>query len=293
MHHLRTWQLFAICVLIWSTTWYAITFQIGDLSPEAGVALRFAIAGLTVLGWRALAGDRLRFGPADHARFALQGAFLYGVSYVAVYHAEKHVVSGLVAVGYSASPLVTGLGAHWLFGVKVTRRFLAGGLLGLAGVVLIFWPDIVHPSGNRDTSLGVMFTVAGVLLAAVGSLTASRNRTAGLPFWPSLGYGMLYGAGSAAVIALALGASFVPPASATWWLSLLYLALAGSVVTFACFLTLQNRIGPGPTAAVGVMTPLLALLVSMAFEGFRPGAITAAGAALAVAGNVLMLRRAG
>ena len=167
MHHLRTWQLFAICVLIWSTTWYAITFQIGGLSPEAGVALRFAIAGLTVLGWRALAGDRLRFGPADHARFALQGAFLYGVSYVAVYHAEKHVVSGLVAVGYSASPLVTGLGAHWLFGVKVTRRFLAGGLLGLAGVVLIFWPDIVHPSGNRDTSLGVMFTVAGVLLGVV------------------------------------------------------------------------------------------------------------------------------
>ena len=293
MHHLRTWQLFATCVLIWSTTWYAITFQIGEMSPEAGVALRFAIAGCAVLGWRALVGDRLRFGRADHARFALQGAFLYGVSYVAVYHAEKHVVSGLVAVGYSASPLVTGLGAHWLFGVKVTRRFLAGGLLGLAGVVLIFWPDIVHPSGNRDTSLGVMYTVAGVLLAAVGSLTASRNRTAGLPFWPSLGYGMLYGAGSAAVIALALGASFVPPASATWWLSLLYLALAGSVVTFACFLTLQNRIGPGPTAAVGVMTPLLALLVSMAFEGFRPGAITAAGAALAVAGNVLMLRRAG
>ena len=68
--------------------------------------------------------------------------------------------------------------------------------------------------------------------------------------------------------------------------------LAGSVLTFACFLTLQERIGPGPTGAVGVMTPLLALLVSMAFEGFRPDALTFAGAALAVAGNVLMLRRA-
>jgi drug/metabolite transporter (DMT)-like permease len=40
------------------------------------------------------------------------------------------------------------------------------------------------------------------------------------------------------------------------------------------------------------MTPLLALLVSMAFEGFRPQALTLAGAALAVTGNVLMLRRA-
>ena len=53
----------------------------------------------------------LRFTPRQHAIFALQGSFMYGVSYVCVYHAEQHVVSGLVAVGYSASPLVAGLGA--------------------------------------------------------------------------------------------------------------------------------------------------------------------------------------
>ena len=69
-------------------------------------------------------------------------------------------------------------------------------------------------------------------------------------------------------------------------------ALAGSVLTFACYLTLQERIGPGPTGTIGVMTPLLALVVSMIFEAFRPDVLTMAGAALAVAGNVLMLRRA-
>jgi drug/metabolite transporter (DMT)-like permease len=72
----------------------------------------------------------------------------------------------------------------------------------------------------------------------------------------------------------------------------LYLSLAGSVLTFACFLTLQERIGPGPTGTVGVMTPLLALVISMAFEGFRPDVLTFVGAALAVSGNVMMLRRA-
>ena len=74
--------------------------------------------------------------------------------------------------------------------------------------------------------------------------------------------------------------------------ALIYLALAGSVLTFACFLTLQERIGPGPTASIGVMTPLLALVVSVAFEDFRPDVLTIAGAALAVTGNVLMLKRA-
>jgi drug/metabolite transporter (DMT)-like permease len=208
-----------------------------------------------------------------------------------VYHAEQHVVSGLVAVGYSASPLVTGLGGHALFGLRVTRRFVVGGLLGLVGVALMFWTEFGKSAGSRDALLGASFTLGAVLLSAVGSLAASRNRPHGLPFWPSLGFGMLYGAAVCTVVALLQDQSFAVPAVLSWWLSLLYLALAGSVLTFACFLTLQERIGPGRAGAIGVMTPLLALGVSMAFEAFHPDALTLTGAALAVTGNVLMLRR--
>ena len=270
MHRLKNWQLFAICVLTWGTTWFAITFQIGHVAPEVGVAMRFALAGAVILVLCVLRQESLHFTPSQHAIFALQGSFMYGVSYVCVYHAEQHLVSGLVAVGYSASPLVAGLGARALFGVNLRPRFILGGLLGIAGVALIFWPEFARTTGDRNTLLGALFTVGSVLLSTVGSLTASRNRSRGLPFWPALGFGMLYGAAASALLALMQGQSFVPPAIASWWLSLLYLALAGSVLTFACFLTLQERIGPGPTGTIGVMTPLLALLVSMAFEGFHP-----------------------
>jgi drug/metabolite transporter (DMT)-like permease len=292
MHRFKTWQLFAICVGTWGTTWYAITFQLGHVPPEVGVALRFALAGATILGLCTLWRHNLRFTPRQHAIFALQGSFMYGVSYVCVYHAEQHIVSGLVAVGYSASPLVAGLGARALFGVRISRRFVLGGVLGIMGVALIFWPEFRSATASRNVLLGALFTVASVLLSTVGSLTASRNRSRGLPFWPALGFGMLYGAAVCVVLALLQGQSFALPLVPSWWLSLLYLALAGSVLTFACFLTLQDRIGPGPTGTIGVMTPLLALVVSMAFEGFRPGVLTFVGASLAVSGNVMMLRRA-
>jgi drug/metabolite transporter (DMT)-like permease len=291
MHRFRTWQLFAACVLTWGTTWYAITFQLGHTPPEVGVALRFALAGSVVLALCIARRERLRFSLHEHALLALQGCFMYGVSYLCVYHAERHIVSGLVAVGYSASPLVTGLGARALFGAPLRGRFVLGGLLGLLGVALIFWPEFARASADRATSLGALFTVGSVLLSAIGSLTASRNRNNGLPFWPALGFGMLYGAAVSAVFALVMGHGFAPPAVASWWLSLFYLALAGSVMTFACFLTLQERIGPGRTASIGVMTPLLALVVSVAFEGLHPEWFTLLGAALAVTGNVMMLRR--
>jgi drug/metabolite transporter (DMT)-like permease len=296
MHRLRTWQLFAICVLTWGTTWYAITFQIGYLQPEVGVALRFGLAGCVVLGACALRRLPLRFGLRDHALLLLQGGFMFGLSYIGVYHAEKYVVSGLVAVGFSASPLVSGIGARLLFGTPIGSRFLAGGLLGIAGVALIFWPEFGKSTGASDdagsgarTALGAVLTIASVVFSSIGSLTASRNRENGLPFWPSLGFGMLYGAGTAAIVALAQGMSFTPPAATSWWLSLFYLSLAGTVVTFACFLTLQDRIGPGPSGTIGVMTPLIALVVSLVFEAFVPDAFTLAGAALAVVGNALML----
>lgn len=291
MHRLANWQLFAICVLTWGTTWHAVTYQIAASSPEVALALRFSLAGALVLGACAVRGASLRFGWRTHARFAFQGTFLYGLSYLCVYYAERHVASGLVAVGYSASPLIAGLGARVFFGAPISARFVCGGALGLAGVALIFWPEFRHARGNEHIALGAAFTVGAVLLSAVGSLAASRNTPGGLPFWPALGFGMVYGAAACLVVGLATGQSFALPRAVAWWTSLGYLVLFGSVLTFACFLTLQDRIGPGPTGSIGVMTPLLALLVSMALEHFRPDLLTAAGALLAVAGNVLMLRR--
>jgi drug/metabolite transporter (DMT)-like permease len=289
VQRLKTWQLFAICVVVWGTTWHAITYQLHDFPAEAGVAVRFALAGAAVLAlcrWRRVP---LAYSLADHGALALQGVFLYGVSYVCVYHAERFVPSGLVAVGYSASPLLAGIGAALLFGAALRRRFVVGGVLGVCGVVVIFWTEITRASASERATLGALLTVASVLLSAVGSLVASRNRERGVALLPAMGFGMLYGAIAAAVVAFAFGRSVAMPTAPSWWLSLAYLAFAGSVLTFACFLTLQDRVGVGAAGTVGVMTPLLALLVSIAFEGFRPDARTVAGAALAVAGNALML----
>ena len=42
MGRLRTWQLFAVCVLVWGTTWHAITYQIGHTSPAVSVTRKWS-----------------------------------------------------------------------------------------------------------------------------------------------------------------------------------------------------------------------------------------------------------
>ena len=293
MQRLRPWQLFAVCVLTWSTTWHAITYQVGVASPEFGVAMRFGLAGLCVLAWRAWLGERLRFTLREHAWLAMQGVFLYGVSYICVYHAERHLPSGLVAVGYSASPLVAGIGALWLFGTAMSLRFVAGGLLGLAGVALIFWPEFGKAQvGQGDGPGGFVHRGLGGCSPPWAAWPPAGTAGVACRCGPALGYGMVYGAITCMAVVLASGQAIVWPTAVSWWVALLYLALAGSVLTFACYLTLLDRLGAGPAGTIGVMTPLLALVVSMAFENYRPDALAGLGVLLAIAGNVLMLRPA-
>jgi drug/metabolite transporter (DMT)-like permease len=286
---LRNWQLFAIAVFVWGTTWHAIVYQLAQATPEFGVALRFSAAGAGVLAWSAWRGERLRFSASEHARLALQGVFMYSVSYLCVYHAERHLPSGLVAVGYSASPLILGVAAWALWRTPLTPRFVLGGVLGVVGVALIFWPEFTRASGDARTSLGAAFTVGAVLLSAVGSLIASRNKSSGLPFWPALGYGMAYSAVLSWAFVLGSGQPLHWPDAPSWWWSFAYLSAFGSVAAFAAYLSLQQRLGPGPASTISVATPVVALAVSTAFEGYRPDLWTGAGVVLAIAGHLLIL----
>ena len=130
--------LYAACVLIWGTTWFAITAQIDAIAPEFGVALRFGLAASMLFAFCRWRGIALRCSPRMQALFALQGFAGFSASYVCIYHAERFVVSGVVALGYAASPLIVMLAGRMAFGTPMSRRVAVGGTAGLLGVALIF-----------------------------------------------------------------------------------------------------------------------------------------------------------
>jgi drug/metabolite transporter (DMT)-like permease len=286
---LNNLSLFAGCVLIWGTTWLAITYQLGPVAPEVSVSHRFLLAALLIAAWCRMRGLSLRFTRTEHGALALMGAAMYGISYVFVYHAELHVASGLVAIGYSASPLLSTLGMRLFFGQAVTARMALGSLLGIAGISLVYWPEFARQVDSGSMSLGAVFTLLAVLVSTAGGLLAQRNHQRKLHGWPTMAWSMGYGALTSLVVALALGRSYAIDLGAPYLLSLVYLALFGSVLTFAAWLTLVGRIGAPRASYVGVMAPVVALFVSTLFEGFQWHALTAAGVAVSIAGNVLVL----
>jgi len=283
-------QLFAACVAIWGSTWIAITFQLGRVAPEASVFYRFLLASLLVFAYCLARRLPLRYSGRQHAWIALQGALMFSVSYIFVYYAEENVVSGLVAVGYSASPLLAMLGMRAFFGTPMTARVAMGSLLGIAGIGLVFYPEIAHLRGGGRPVLGAVFTALAVVVSTLGSLAAHRNQQAHLPLWQSMAWGMLYGSIFSLAVTLATGKSLAFEATAAYMLSLLYLAVLGSVVAFGGYLTLLERIGAARSGYIGVMVPIVALVLSAAFEQFHWHILTGVGIAVSVAGNIVILR---
>lgn len=289
---LSTPHLFAICVGIWGSTWFAITLQLGTVAPEMSVGYRFLLASAVLFAyarWRALP---LSFTRKQHADLALLGATMFCISYLFVYHAERYIVSGMVAVAYSTSPMITMIAARLLFGTPMTWGVALAALLGIAGIVCVFWPEFATFSSSPDVALGSLLTALSVIASTAGSMAAVRCQRRGYNTWTSMAFGMLYGGVMALAIGAAMGNPFSFEPTAGYVLSLLYLSLFGSIITFACYLPLIARIGAAGAGYIGVMVPIVALVISSFLEQFTWSGLTTAGVALCVLGNLVMLRKA-
>jgi drug/metabolite transporter (DMT)-like permease len=282
--------LYLTSVLIWGSTWLAITFQFGPVPPTVSVFYRFTLSALILFAWCLVRKLPLRFTPNDHLWMMVQGVLLFGINYVCVYLAELEVTSALVAVVFSIIVFLNIMGTRIFFGTPFKRATLFGAVLGVSGIVLVYLPEIGHPSGKGNATLGLTLALVGAFSASLGNIVASRNHRRGLPVVQMNTFGMLYGAAVVGGYALVTGQPFVFDGSARYLLSLTYLALFGSILAFGAFLTLIGRIGADRAGYVTVAIPVVALLFSALFEGLRWTPWLIAGMALCLIGNVAVLR---
>jgi drug/metabolite transporter (DMT)-like permease len=285
-------SLFTACVLIWGTTWYAIKFQLAGSEPAIGVAIRFTLAAGLLLAWCVARNIKLAVDWRTQAWLALLGVLGFSASYLLVYYAEVHIVSGLVAVGYSALPLVNMALARIFLGTPMSRRVALGGACGLVGIALIFWPEVERLDAGAPLLAGALLTAGAVLASGLSNMVVARNQALGIDGWGPLALAMGWGALASWAFVTLAGGSVTVEWTTAYVLSLAYLALFGSVLAFGAYYMLIARIGAARSAYVGVMATVLALLVSAVFESYDWRWATVFGIALAVAGNVLALQPA-
>jgi drug/metabolite transporter (DMT)-like permease len=274
------WALYALLVLIWSSTWVAIKIGLEDCPPLLGAGIRFAAAGLVLL---AVTAARRRPLGTDVRLAAVLAGFPFAFAYGLVYWGEQYIPSGLAAVLFGVLPLyVAVLGAAFLANQPLRGRVIAGVLVAIGGLALAFAESV--DVGDRELALaGAAALALAPFGAAVGNISL-KLRAGPLDAVVLNGWGML-GGGLLLLAASALGESWGEAAwSADAVGSIAYLALIGSAVPFVALTVLLRHITAQATSYLAMLLPFGALVFGATLYDEAITARALGGAALVAAG---------
>jgi len=270
-----------------------ITFQLGVVEPIVSVTYRFALASLFLFTYCLLRSRRFNFEFKDHLLILVQGLLLFGFNYWLTYIGVTKINSALAAILSTSIVYFNVVFARIFLGDKIRSEVLVGATIGVAGIFLVFLPELTLVSqseqGHSSIWQGIGLIICGSIFASLGNIVSAKMQRRKIPVLQANALGMFYASGLIALIALSSGFQFSFDWSLRYVGSLIYLALFGSVVAFGAFLTLVGRIGPDKAGYVTLVYPVIAMLFSSLFEDYRWTGMGFFGLIIIVAGNFIAM----
>jgi len=276
-------------VWVWGSGYLATKTGLHYAPPFTFLALRFMLAAACLVPVLALRRARWPRAPREWAHLVVAGLLLHAVQLGGSHYGQYWGISaGIVALLFSAQPLLTALIASRWLGELLTRRQWAGVAIGLAGVALVVWHRIdVHAMSARSL-VAVSIGLAGITAGTLYQRHFCRNSD-------------LY---SGAFIQLAAAALAVAPlawgiegARVAWsWqlgAALAYLVILGSILAFNTLHVLMRRGQATRVTSLLYLPPVIAVALEYLVYGVAPSALTLVGVAVTCLGVALVsLRRA-
>ena len=281
---------FALVALIWGSTWYVITGQIGEVPASWSIAWRFALATPAMFLVAVIMRKSLAIGRAGHLLALFIGLTQFCLNFNFVYRAELHLTSGVVAVMFGLLMVPNALFGRAILGQPVTLRFLLGSLVAIAGISMLLLHEArVSPLGG-SVGIGILLAIGGILAASIANVVQANETGRKLSMPPLLAWSMLYGTIIDFALAWVTAGPPVIPTHWEYWAGVAWLGLAGSVVTFPLYYTIVRQIGAGRAAYNSIAVIIVAMLISTFIEGYQWSWLSASGGVLAICGMVLALR---
>ena len=250
--------------LFWGSTYLGIGIAVEHIPPLLMTGTRFLTAGLLMLAWCAISGRRIRVTLSEALRLGIIGALLLSVANPVLARAEEVVPTGLAALIVSMTPLWFLLIDTWMFrGDHLSRRGIAGLLLGMAGIVVLLWPKLREMSSNpvdRRVLLAALTLPLASFTWALGSALSKRWQE-GIDAFTAAGWQMAI----AGTLNLTLAFTLREPAHARWTASgigaVAYLIVFGSWVGYSAYIWLLQNVPMPKVATYAYVNPVVAVFL--------------------------------
>ena len=276
--------------LIWGSTWIVIKDQLGIVPPIWSISYRFIAATLAMFALAALRGQPLLLDKRGHVWALALGLTQFVFNFNFVYGAELYITSGLVAVMFALLMVPNAILARLFLGQRISRAFVLGSIVAGAGVALLFVQEYRQADiGLVAVLIGAALTCGGILSASSANILQATEGAKRYPILTLLGWAMLWGTlFNLTTAMLTAGPPIVEP-RATYFIGLIYLGVIGSTATFPVYFGLVREIGAGRAAYMGLLIPIVAMIFSTIFEGYRWSWLAIGGAVLGLCGLVIAM----
>ena len=287
-HRGRVILAFALVYFFWGSTYLAIRLAVDFVPPELMAGSRFFVAGVLMLAWCAWSGRGVRVSRRDAVRLGIIGILLLSISNVILAWAEETVPTGLAALLVAITPIWFLILETWVFrGDRMTRRGLIGVPLGIAGIVVLLWPQLTATATlDRRELFAALILPLGSLAWATGSALSKRWQSRIDPFSAS-GWEMMIAGSLNLVIGLLTGEHHRAVWNARGIGAIVYLVVFGSWVGFSAYIWLLQHVPIPKVATYAYVNPVVAVFLGWLVLHERVDLFIVAGTGIIVAAVAL------
>jgi drug/metabolite transporter (DMT)-like permease len=286
---------FATVYLVWGSTYFFIQKAVQHIPTMILGAFRFLVAGLLLMGWCLLKGERIdtwrQIKPA-----IITGLLLLFVGNGAVILVEKSLPSSFVAILLSSAPI-------WFVALDkpkwkenlTNRSTILGLIIGFIGVILLFSEKAkvaVLSTGSNYEIIGFFILIIGSVSWAGGSIYSKYHSSGSSTVssaWQMLAAGIVFILGS--FLSDEWNGFQLQSVTIISWLSLLYLILFGSLAAYSAYVWLLQMRPATQVSTYAYVNPVVAILLGVFFAGEHISLLQASGFAV-ILGSVFLINLA-
>ncbi|WP_439583412.1 EamA family transporter [Dyadobacter bucti] len=284
---------FATVYIVWGSTYFFIQRALAGLPPFTLGAIRFIAAGLLMMTWSVLQGEKL-FSWQNMKPAIVTGLLLLFIGNGVVIWVEQFLPSAMVAIMLSSSPLwfVALDKSKWQENFS-NKSTIAGLIIGFAGVVLLFSERIMNSFSSLNSSrdlFAMLLVILGSIAWSGGSLyskykTGSSSATVNST-WQMLAAGIAFIPG--ALISGELQNIDFQAVPLNTWLATGYLVIFGSIIGFSAYVWLLKVQPATKVSTYAYVNPVVAVLLGIFFAKESISQIQIIGL-IVILGSVLLI----
>ncbi len=281
---------FGLVYVFWGSTYLGIGIAVEQIPPGIVCAARFLIAGTVMLAYCALSGRRIRFSARQLSHLAAVGILLLMGGNLTLAYAERIVPTGLAALLIAITPLwFLVLDSLLLGDHHISRRGKIGLAIGIAGVVVLIWPDLRHPYGLGHRELWWSLALQlGSFSWALGSVLSKKWQTAAADPFSAIAWQVVFAGIANLIFALLIERHAVVTWTFRGVAAILYLVVCGSWIGYTAYIWLLQHVPTSKVSTYAYVNPVVAVFLGWLVLHERIDRYIVMGSAIIVASVVLV-----